>query len=134
MSSRVFSCKFEVVIETKSTESLGASVDVSGQLLGIVLFSVRIKDKWTMGSFLLLGGSIEKYLNIENLIKIRHHTQQKPIMYSIINVIKAGRHVIDDRLGSIFNCFQALCHLKKLLPDDLFQIRNNFRSIIAQCF
>jgi hypothetical protein len=70
MSSRVFSCKFEVVTETKSTESLGASVDVSGQLLGIVPFLVRIEDKWTMGSFLLLGGSIEKYLNIENLIKI----------------------------------------------------------------
>jgi hypothetical protein len=134
MSSRVFSCKFEVVIETKSTESLGASVDVSGQLLGIVPFLVRIEDKWMMDSFLLLGGSIEKYLNIENLIKIRHHTQQKPIMYSIINAIKVGRHVINDRLGSVFDCFQALFHLKKLLPDDSFQIRNDFRSIIAQCF
>jgi hypothetical protein len=134
MSSRVFSCKFEVVIETKSTESLGASVDASGQLLGIVLFLVRIEDKWTMGSFLLLGGSIKKYLNIENLIKIRHHTQQKPIMYSIINAIKAGRQVIDNRLGSVFDCFQALCHLKKLLPDDSFQIHNDFRLIIAQCF
>jgi hypothetical protein len=87
-----------------------------------------------MGSFLLLGGFIKKYLNIENLIKIRHHTQQKPITYSIINAIEAGRHVINDRLGSIFDCFQALCHLKKLLPDDSFQIRNNFRLIIAQCF
>jgi hypothetical protein len=82
MSSRVFSCKFEVVIKTKSTELLGASVDASGQLLGIVLFLVRIEDKWMMGSFLLLGGSIKKYVNIENLIKIRHHTQQKPITYS----------------------------------------------------
>jgi hypothetical protein len=46
MSSRVFSCKFEVVIELKSTELLGASVDMSGQLLGIVPFSVKIEDKW----------------------------------------------------------------------------------------
>jgi hypothetical protein len=75
MSSRVFSCK---VIETKSTESLGASVDASGQLLDIILFLVRIKDKWTMGSFLLLGGSIEKYLNIENLIKIR---QRRDVLF-----------------------------------------------------
>jgi hypothetical protein len=52
MSSKVFSCKFEVVIETKSTELLGASVDASGQLLGIVLFLVKIEDKWTIGSFL----------------------------------------------------------------------------------
>jgi hypothetical protein len=82
----------------------------------------------------MTGGSIKKYLNIENLIKIRHHTQQKPITYSIINAIKAGRHVINSRLDSVFDCFQALFHLKKLLPDDLFQIRNDFRSIIAQCF
>jgi hypothetical protein len=107
------------------------SVDASGQLSGIVPFSIKMEDKWTMVSFLSLGGSIKKSVNVENLTKQSYHTQQKPIAYGIIDGIKTG-NILNNKLSSLFDCFQTLCHLKKLLPDDSFHIRNNVGSIVTK--
>lgn len=49
------------------SEIPGSRVDARGQFLGIDPSSITTEDKWTIGSFVSLGGSVDKSANITNL-------------------------------------------------------------------
>jgi hypothetical protein len=83
MSSKDLRDDPEAIIEPKFPGSLYPSVDASGQLSGIVPFSIKMEDKWTMVSFLSLGGSIKKSVNVENLTKtvVSHPAETNCVWY-----------------------------------------------------